>query len=362
MKTILYNLSRMSSNDKKGIVGLTNIGNTCFGNAVLQAIRHQVDLTIFLLQGSHMKLLAKKQSTEKTRLLEAYAILVRKMWTGEGGVESTHEFWGHMIPAAILAGFDQFRIPIAHDAHEFLVFLLDQFHEAMADDVKMVIRADHSKQQTRNALEAWKRSFEKSYSPMVELIFGLQRKCITCQTCQHESVSWETMNILKASVPKQANPIHMLDILSNESANEIIEEYHCDTCSPKRTPAQISHTLWRLGNWVIVTFKRIDNHGKRINTPIIIPKTTTFSSLFHNASTEPSKTDEYDLFATINHHGSAGGGHYNAQTKHPVTGLWTFYDDERSYPLPDGPNLDASTYIVMFRRVPQGGASSASPL
>jgi ubiquitin C-terminal hydrolase len=337
--------------NKKGIVGLSNIGFTCYGNATLQAIRHQVDLTLFLLQGGHKKLLQSKLPNEKTRLLEAYVDLLQKLWTGEGGMETTKEFWGTMIPAAIHAGVDHFRVAAPHDAHEFLVFLLDTFHEALSDDVVMVVRADHSKRLTRDALEFWKKSFEKSYSPLVELVFGLQRKSISCESCSKESVSWETMNMFKVSVPKPIGPepLELLDCMMNDNQNETIDDYHCEHCVPKRTKATLSHSMWRLGNWVIIVLKRIENNGRRINTPVNIPLTLTFDKLFHKSSTEPSASQPYELFSTINHHGSAGGGHYTSQAKHPVTGVWTMYDDEHPRRL-EKPILDASTYIVMYRR------------
>jgi ubiquitin C-terminal hydrolase len=338
--------------DKKGLVGLTNIGFTCYGNATLQAIRHQVDFTLFLLQ---TKMLKGKPSNEKTRLLEAYVELLRKLWVGEGGVEETKEFWGTMIPAAIHAGVDHFRIPAPHDAHEFLVFLLDTFHEALADEVIMVVKADQTKRLTRDALEYWKKSFEKSYSPLVELVFGLQRKSISCETCKKESVSWETMNMFKVSVPKNSEPLELLDCMIQDNKNETIEEYHCEHCTAgashlQRTNATLSQSMWRLGNWVIVVLKRTDNNGKRINTPVNIPLTLSFDKLFHPSSTEPSASQTYELFSTINHHGSAGGGHYTTQGKHPVTGVWAFYDDE-NVRIIEKPSLDASTYIVMYRKI-----------
>jgi ubiquitin C-terminal hydrolase len=157
--------------------------------------------------------------------------------------------------------------------------------------------------------------------------------------------------MFKVSIPKPTGPepLELLDLMASDSEGETIDEYHCENC-PKRTKATLSHSLWRVGNWVIVVLKRIENNGKRINTPVNIPLTLTFQSLFHKSSSEPSATQNYELFSTINHHGSAHGGHYTAQAKHPVTGTWVFYDDERSRIL-EKPNLDPSTYIVMYRKL-----------
>lgn len=344
-------ISPLEMSASKGIVGLTNIGNTCYGNATLQALRHQVEFTIYLLQGQHTELLKRKPQTDRSKLMLGYGELVRSLWTSENGHVNTREFWALIIPAAIKSGFEQFRTPIPHDAHEFLVFLLDEFHEALKEEVQMTIKPSVSPD-VSGALSFWKTSFEKSYSPLVELLFGLHRKSIRCDGCGKESVSWETLNILKVSVPAApgaAAPPTLLDLVKAEEGGEEIDGYHCEAC-PQRTHAKISRALWRLGNWMIIVLKRNDNRGRRINTPVDIPLTLSLGDAFHPASQEPSRVDPYELFATIHHHGSANGGHYTAHAKHPVSGRWAHYDDESAREMAE-PSLDASTYIVMYKRV-----------
>jgi ubiquitin carboxyl-terminal hydrolase 4/11/15 len=174
---------------EKGLCGLTNIGNTCYGNATLQALRHQVDLTIYILQDNHEQLLKKKSKSEKTDLIEAYGQLIKAMWTGDGNVARTNYFWSKMLPAAVKEGFGQFRAPIAHDSHEFLTFMLDQIHEGLAEEVSMSIKPSVRKPDVVNALEYWKTSFEKKYSPMVELLFFLRRKSVDSNGTKNENVT-----------------------------------------------------------------------------------------------------------------------------------------------------------------------------
>lgn len=338
--------------------GLTNIGNTCYGNATIQALRHQADITLFMLQEKHALILAKVPVTEKSRLITAYATLMKDMWKegpddpAKRTVTQTRPFWGAMIPAAEKAGFEQFRIPMAHDAHEFLVFLLDQLHEGLSVKAEMTIRHHPSHTDTdRAALESWRRFFSKSYSPLVEILFGLQLRTVSCETCKKESNTWETMNMLKASVPAKAesDPIQMMDLLVAESKGDVIEDYHCESC-PQRTRACIQQRLWRLGAWVIVVLKRNEAGGRRIHTQVQIPHSVSFEPLFVAASPEPSRTKTYELFASIHHHGSARGGHYTSFARSPVTGAWAHFDDERVVDVAS-PTLDASTYIVMYRAI-----------
>lgn len=354
--------------------GLTNIGNTCYGNATIQALRHQADLTLFVLQEKHSLILAKVPTTEKSRLITAYAALMKDIWKEgpdepkEKRVIQTRNFWSAMIPAAQKAGFEQFRIPMAHDAHEFLVFLLDQLHEGLSVKAEMTIRHHPSHTDTdRAALESWRRFFSNSYSPLVEILFGLQMRTVSCETCKKESNTWETMNMLKASVPAPSalgmqvptadSPVQMMDLLVAESKGDVIEDYHCESCPAPAssapgwrasTRACIQQRLWRLGAWVIVVLKRNEAGGRRIQTQVQIPATVSFEPLFVAASPEPSRKKEYELFASIHHHGSARGGHYTSFARSPVTGKWAHFDDERVTDV-IAPTLDASTYIVMYR-------------
>ena len=342
----------------KGIAGLTNIGNTCYGNAVLQALRHQVDLTLFFLQGNHTNLLKKKPASDESRMLEAYAELVKDSWSSEGGVMNTRTFWRTMLPVAAKNGFGQFRIPIAHDAHEFLMLVMDIMHEVLAEQVTMTLRNTSPNPTIKGALEFWKSSFEKKYSPLVELVFGIQHKCVKCSACNTENTSWETMNTTELCVQKSDTPVDLLDLMSSTiytrgssaSQQDVIDEYACDKCKPARHSAIVTRSLWRLGNWFIIVLKRNENNGRRINAHVNIPTSTKFSPMFHPTSEEPSARDTYELFATVHHHGGSSGGHYTSQAKHPVTGQWVHYDDEAARPV-ESPRLDASTYIVMYRRV-----------
>ena len=342
---------------RKGIAGLTNIGNTCYGNAIIQALRHQVDLTLFFLQGNHKTLLKKKPASDQTRMVESYGELVFQTWSAEAKVVNTRPFWSQMIPVAMKNGFEQFRAPIAHDAHEFLMLLMDTFHEALAEKVTMTFRKPPTNPIIKGALDFWRASFEKKYSPLVELVFGIQHKSVKCTTCNTENTSWETMNTTELCVQKSDGPVKLLDLMSSTiythgtSDQDVIDEYACEKCKPARTKAIVTRSLWRLGNWVVIVLKRNENNGRRINTHVDIPLTTTFSPMFHPATEEPSARDSYDLFATVHHHGFSGGGHYTCHAKHSVTGKWIHYDDERAYPV-ETPRLDPSTYIVMYRRRP----------
>ena len=332
----------------QGLCGLTNIGNTCYGNAILQAIRHHVDLTLFFIQDKHVPILKKDRPSNE--MIQSYVHLLKLMWTSTGGCEKTAPFWKDMVRLAVKHSYEQFQYPHPHDSHEFLGFLLDQFHEGLAQPVHMHLRSTSKDAEISSALSFWKASFEKGYSPLVELAFSLRRKCTRCDFCKAESITWETFNMLDVTVPEDNTKTHSLvDLILSDGKGDELTDYACLKCSPTKTKATVTRSNWRLGSWLIITLKRFDNKQKRLNAVIDFPLETTFTSTFHPTSPEPSFRDTYELFATVNHHGAAGGGHYTAQAKHPVTGQWNLFDDERCVPI-TAPHIDMSSYVVMYRK------------
>ncbi len=81
-----------------------------------------------------------------------------------------------------------------------------------------------------------------------------------------------------------------------------------------------------------------------------------FQQYFSSDSPEQSQHQAYELFATVDHHGVAGGGHYTAQAQSPLSEKWHLFDDETAHPI-DQPRVGESTYVLFLK--PSGKAASA---
>lgn len=343
--------------EKKGVVGLRNLGNTCYANSAIQALRMVTEMT-FLCVADNSEL-KKTQDTVSGTLFDAYRDLIKVMWsTHNPAYISPDAFRRDMLAAADKAGFEHFRGREPQDAHEFLMFLLDQIFEGTKQEVNFIIQrpppvsdADH---RIHKALESWKTQFEKQYTPIVDVWFGLYEFQMECQSCKHKFYRYEPFNTLKVAVPHHLEEGKELptiqEMLRADWQPEVIEGYACDKCAPVRTTATRIWKIWRMPRCLVLMLKRFLPDGRKITTPWRLPEGehVQFNEFFSEASPERSKNYKYNLQACIDHHGSARGGHYTAQGLSPISGKWGLYDDENSTVI-EKPFLGSSSYVLLFR-------------
>ena len=108
----------------KGVVGLNNLGNTCYMNSVLQCLTHCPELRGMFLQREWWADLNPLSSPTKGELACEFYMYLIKYWT------STRDSFSPSSMKAIISkakssfsGWDQ------HDAQELLTYFLDSLHE-----------------------------------------------------------------------------------------------------------------------------------------------------------------------------------------------------------------------------------------
>lgn len=113
-----------------GVVGLLNMYNTCYLNAILQCLSHTAPLARFFTHGDAVWACINRSNDMGTggRLAEAFAGLQKALWT-RGHCSSVAPGW----VKAVLADRDPtFNGMGQQDAHESLLQLLDGLHEDLA--------------------------------------------------------------------------------------------------------------------------------------------------------------------------------------------------------------------------------------
>lgn len=316
----------------KGVVGIQNMGNTCYVNTVLQLLRTCQTWNGFCL--------TQPISPDKKMVL-AYKDMLATMWSAyKPAYVRPLAFMNDIRIAVQNTPYVMFGQPMQNDAHEYLAYLMDQFHEELKVDS---LPAPEGDTMEIMAERAWSLFLMKKTSPFVAMFFGMLRKTVICSNCQNKTYQWELFNTLK--IPCEGATFE--EWIQRE-VNEIsdIDAYKCNTCNGKYPAKKYSH-LWKAPEHLFIVIHRFEGNGMKRMGSCPGMEVLSLTPFFAEEVVEKIKT--YELCGIGDHHGGhIHGGHYTAQFKHPISSEWWFFDDERAGEL-GYPQFSPSNYIFSYR-------------
>jgi ubiquitin C-terminal hydrolase len=341
----------MEPEKANGRVGLTNLGNTCFLNAGVQALRYCPELVAYFHSDTYKKHM--KPDRRFTPIVEEVADVFKGLWRDDikfrasmsprGFVSTSHRLCQDTPYEALAEGGHQ-------DASEFINFVLDSLHMGLARQVQMEIVGNPKSSADEiqiKALNAWVSFYKNEYSPIVENFFGQTMMTTTCDACKFKGVRFEPWMMLKCPIPTSGSAtIH--DCIGLLLKSETVEDYNCDECKTRSTATRESY-ISRLPLHLIISFKRFENSTQKLRTRVTVDLENTdmrqwiaFPGVLRNAS--PS----YRAYGIVEHHGVSRGGHYIAYTKH--NDGWLTYDDTSITPADSATIINTDTYVVLLTR------------
>ena len=192
--------TKENNRKNKGIVGLFNLGNTCYINCSLQCLSNTKDLTKYFINNYYQnEINLSNISGTNGCLLKAYSDLIFKMWL----TEDLQQFYPYFFRISFCLSTNKFLNNNQQDAMEFLSILLNNLHE----DLKRV----KYKPQQKNGQES---------SIIYDLFHGQYKNVIKCENCFKERITFETFINITLPIPEKHN-FYIIKFFTNSKCKYI---------------------------------------------------------------------------------------------------------------------------------------------
>ncbi|KAF3840635.1 hypothetical protein F7725_006497 [Dissostichus mawsoni] len=313
-------INQAKNKSPQGLVGLRNLGNTCFMNSILQCLSNTSELRDYCLRNVHRSDL-NNNCTTNAALMEEFAKLTQSLWTS---VRRGRQSLGLQEPdpeiRSQICGLQRkesnvFSPRSQQDAQEFLRFLLDGLHNEVnrvtvrskIHRVRSFLGLIHTCAQKSSGevtLRDCLRLFTKE-----DVLDGEERP--TCNRCKTRRKCTKRFSIQK--FPQ----ILVLRILSS----------HLTACRHLKRFSDSNLRTSKLSTYVNFPLKELD---------------------LREFSSDGGERPLYNLYAVSNHSGNALGGHYTAYCKSPALGEWYNYNDCRVSPVSSSQVRSSNAYVLFY--------------
>jgi ubiquitin C-terminal hydrolase len=190
---------KASQSSRNGLVGLQNLGNTCFMNTSLQCMSNCYELTQYFLKNYYTKDINLENPIGTQGVLaKAYSNLLKNLWYGQSAVYSPWNFKSAISNfQSMFSGYQQ------HDTQEFLNYLLDGLHEDLNKVLKkpIVEKDDSNKEDKIKAREQWIGFLRRNQSVLVDLLYGQYKSTLYCPNPECGNISTTFDPFLSLSLP-----------------------------------------------------------------------------------------------------------------------------------------------------------------
>jgi len=327
--------------ENNGLTGLANLGNTCFVNSCIQVLVHIEQLNKVFDDDT---LNTRLNKTSDSLILMEYNHLRKLMWSKNciispsGWIKTVHNVArhkGHML----FSDYSQ------NDIHEFLLFLMDCFHNSLKREVQMNIKGEIQNDQDKYATSCFtmvKNMYEKEYSEIFKLFYGVHVvNTFSVATKERLNFVPEPYFIVDLPMSTKKEP-SIYDCFDTYFEGEILEGDNAwfNEKTNKKEDVTRSITFWSLPDVLVVSFKRFTTSLRKDQRLVDFPLENLDLRKYTDGYDKESYI--YDLCGVCNHSGNVMGGHYTAYVKN-VDKSWYCFNDTQVNIIADTSKI-VSTY------------------
>jgi ubiquitin C-terminal hydrolase len=339
--------------NNKGLNGLANLGNTCFLNSIMQVLSHTYELNDFLdLQTYKKRLNAKYDSV----LLLEWDNLRQLLWNNDNDnkcVISPVKFVKAVQHIAKIKNQELFTGFEQNDISEYLIFVIDCFHNALSRDVNMSILGTESNETDKIAVKCFKTIkdiYSNDYSEIWNMFYGMHvSQLISVTSGEVISVTPEPYFMIDLPIPENNKNISLIDCFDLYVNEEILDGDNSilNEKTGKKESVKKSILFWSFPNILVIDIKRFNAANKKKQMFIDFPLENLNLSKYVIGYNKD--TYIYDLYGVCNHSGTVMGGHYTSFIKN-ANGNWYHCNDTSVSEVQLQQIITAKAYCLFYRK------------
>ena len=198
---ISHDMSQYTGVDtRNGLVGLVNIGNTCYMNSALQCLSNCEYLTKYFLSEYYKRELntASKYGSGG-EIAKSYDALLIKLWKETKKYINPLEFFKTFV-----SHVKSFADSSQHDSHEMLIYLLEKLHEDLNRNKEKVYIELNEKGDDEDDISAcnrwWETHQKRDNSIIMDLFSGQYKSTLRCPYCDRVSITYDQFSCLELPI------------------------------------------------------------------------------------------------------------------------------------------------------------------
>ena len=352
---------------KPTLIGLQNIGATCFMNSVLQCLSQTKKLTNYFLDEKHKQRVYKNNLAlfypNEYQLSPVYLELIEKLWNKKGN----HYYAPYNFMKRVNNMNPLFKKGEAGDAKDFIIFILEQMHKELKKSIKDNLGYINNQMPLNqydqiNTLNNFFQEFTQETSIISDLFFGFNETTNVCFNCKFTYNSknlpepicynYNIFNVIIFPLEEVKNykntlnlknvqnfymgPVNSVNIddcfLYNEKTDLFTGENknYCNICK-QLCNSNYTSRIYVSPNILVL----ILNRGKGNVYKIKMEFTENIDITNYVLQKEKTRLI-YKLYGVITHLGESGpNAHFVASCISPVDGRWYRYNDSQVNEIKD---------------------------